>query len=140
VVRDFAAGRRAARNKIASYLKRNGIHVQSSRDWCPPTDDDFLDGIKQSFDTAGWEQGTVMVVFKFWQSEYQIVLPVKKIEILVEDPKRRQLLFTASSPGGWNTFLLGQEDGGNLVVYRKKRWRAGKLDELEIIPAAILSR
>jgi len=45
---DSAAGASAARWKLAGFLFQFGIHVQSSRWNCPPSDEDFLRAIQEA--------------------------------------------------------------------------------------------
>lgn len=122
---EFAGGASAARNKLATYLRRRGIDVEPSHYGCPPTDDDFLKGILAAFreGSTRLDSGAAMVIFQWWNSTYQLVVPSSVLDYLSKNPERRHDLFTATSPGGENTFYLAVDREGNVVVHKKKHWR-----------------
>lgn len=135
---DFAAGASAARNKLARFLRENGIDVQLSRYGCPPSDRDFLDAILMTLEEGNIRPGSgmAMVLFKWTHSAYQIPVPAAAVDYVRENPERRHVLFSASSTGGSNTLYLAANEDGDVVVHRKKHWR--KTYDTETIDTTIL--
>lgn len=133
---DFAAGASAARNKLASFLRKNGIKVQTSTYGYPPTDEDFFRSIQAVIQEGGQrpDSGLAMIIFHWWQSTYNIPIAASVIDYLNENGERRHDLFSATSTGGSNTFYLAVDRDGNVVVHRKKHWR----NEIELFDTTIL--
>lgn len=122
---EYAAGASAARNKLASHFRDNGIPVRPSLYGSPPTDADFVKAILSATSDEGsqFSPGKVMVLFKWWLSDIQIILADAIIKELERGARRRHHLFTAKSQGGWNTIYLARAADGAVKVHRKKHWR-----------------
>lgn len=122
---DFAAGASAARFKLRTYLKENGIDVDVSDSGCPPTDEDFLDGILSTFKEGSTRPsaGSALVLFHFWQCDYQVPIGASVLDYLTENSERRHDIFSLSTPFGPSTFFLALGESGQVTVYRKKHWR-----------------
>jgi hypothetical protein len=122
---DYAAGASAARNKLAEHFRVNGYPVRPSAYGRPPTNEDFLEAVLATVREEGvhFGPGTVMAIFEWWHSRYQVLLPTKLVQDIQKGRRHRYDLFTASSAGGWNTFYLSRAPGGVVKVHRKKHWR-----------------
>jgi len=130
---EFAAGASAARNKLARRLRDIGIDVVSSSFGCPPKDEDFVEAIAESVGNIGTDERSpqAVVVFKWWQSTYYLVVPASVLDDLQNNPGRQHPLFSAASPGGRNLFYIAAAGDGNAVVHKKKLWRRGDAEQLD---------
>ncbi len=77
-----------------------------------------------------------MVLFKFWMSRYQVLIPAGVIDKLIKDPAARHDLFTLSSNGGWNTFYLARDGDGSVKVHRRKHWL--RRNKVEVVDTTVL--
>jgi len=78
--------------------------------------------------------GKAMILFPFWRSQFQVVVPRALIDRMLGDSTLRHDLFNASSDGGWNTFYIAQRGDGTVTVHRKKHWRK----DVEYVDTTIL--
>jgi len=136
---DFAAGASAARNKLASYLRENGINVRTSRYGCPPDDEDFLQSVLALFrDEPARANRSAVVIFHWWQLDYKCMVALSVLQDLERDPTRVHHLFTARGKKGDSSFYVQRSPEGPLQVYRKKHWWRGQ-DAVEPINTTIIS-
>ena len=96
---DFAAGASAARNKLAAYLRENGINVHPSHWRQPPTDEDFRRSVLTAFteNSDHFKGEHAIVIFKWWQVDYKFAVPFSELEELMNNPKSHYVLFSATS-------------------------------------------
>src|SRR5579872_4414477 len=123
---DHAAGASAARNKLASFLRQHGFHVETSRYGCPPTNEDCLASILDTLEGPSRDGRLAMVVFRWAQSIYTVRVRRSDIEKLYSEPEARHFLFSAVTdrPGRYrHNFLLGANELGDVVVHHERRWR-----------------
>jgi hypothetical protein len=125
---DKGAGASAARNKIATFLREHGIPVKPSNYGRPPTNEDFLTSILAIVGERSGDERVALVIFHYWQSTYELLVPCSVIDQL-PGSDRRHYLFSARTDDKYrpdryrHDFYLGDNDRGEVVVHHEMRWR-----------------
>ncbi|WP_152918009.1 hypothetical protein [Ardenticatena maritima] len=135
-----AAGASAARYKLARFLNDNGFKILSSTYGCPPSDEDFLNGIlkasKKQKSSYSSSSELVIISFYWWQATHIFKIPRFILDALQNKKLTKYSLFSIKTSYGKSTFFLTINHQNQFKVYRYKYWQPNE-DVFEIFDVKV---
>jgi len=125
---EFTAGASAARNKLAAFLRKHGLQVETSRYGCPPTDEDFLESVLSLLKNHAQDGQLAMVIFRWPPRTYQFLVSSSVIDKLSHS-EACHYLFSAKTDDKYRPdrfqhhFFLPPKGTGEDVIPPGKGWR-----------------
>jgi hypothetical protein len=139
---DFAAGASSARYKLASFLQRNGISVETSSFGSPPTDDDFFETILRLVKTD--QSAAAIVIIPFDRAVFKIPVTKVVLEFLRSNPNQKQILSTVNWKrdfGGYDhEFHLAMDKSTDEVQVYHLTWRGHRSDKTDYASGELESK